>query len=132
MLNIKLRKFASNVLKKRNSLAERYFQKLKKIKEICLYKLDAKNVSSYHQFVIRTQDRNKLRFFLKKNKISTLIHYPYMLNELSFFNSKKKLNNSKNLGNLILSLPISEEHSFEEIDYICNIIKKFFRKKNYN
>ena len=43
-----------------------------------------------------------------------MIHYPYMLNELSFYKKCKgikTLKNSKNLGKKILSLPISEEHT---------------------
>ena len=58
-----------------------------------------------------------------------MIHYPYMLNQLSFFKYKKKLNRSKNLGNKILSLPISEEHSSNEIRYICNKIFAFFNNQ---
>ena len=57
-----------------------------------------------------------------------MIHYPYMLNELEFFKNKKKLKNSYKLGSKILSLPISEEHSLKEIDYVSNSIINFFKK----
>ena len=53
-----------------------------------------------------------------------------MLSELNFFQNKNILKKSKNLGNNILSLPISEEHTIKQIDYVSNIIKEFFRKKN--
>ena len=56
-----------------------------------------------------------------------MIHYPYMLNELSFFN-KTQLKNAKNLGKKILSLPISEEHSESEIRYVTEKINLFFKK----
>ena len=55
-----------------------------------------------------------------------------MLNELKFYKnltSKKTLRNSVNLGKKILSLPISEEHSLSEIDYVSKKIKSFFIKK---
>lgn len=77
------------------------------------------NTSSFHQFVIRTSKRDELINYLRRKNIQTMIHYPYMLNELKFFNSKKVLKKSKKLGKLILSLPISEEHSKKEIDYVC-------------
>jgi dTDP-4-amino-4,6-dideoxygalactose transaminase len=53
-----------------------------------------------------------------------------MLNELPFFKkiNSGKLINSKNLGNKILSLPISEDHSVNEIFYVCKIIKNFFNQ----
>ena len=60
-----------------------------------------------------------------------MIHYPYMLNELSFYKNntnKKSLKNSLNLGKKILSLPISEEHSEKEIEYVCETINKFYKK----
>ena len=58
-----------------------------------------------------------------------MIHYPYMLNELSFLNNKKILKKSKNLGKKILSLPISEEHTKKEIIFFSNKVKNFFDKK---
>ena len=48
-----------------------------------------------------------------------------MLNELKFFKYKKSLINSKNLGSKILSLPISEEHTEKEIEYVANKINDF-------
>ena len=56
-----------------------------------------------------------------------MIHYPYMLNELNFF-PRANLRKAKHLGKKILSLPISEDHSFKEIKYISNCIKNFFSK----
>ena len=50
-----------------------------------------------------------------------------MLNELKFF-KYKKIKNSNKLGDKILSLPISEEHSDKEINYICDKIQLFFAK----
>ena len=78
---------------------------------------------------IRTKYKNQLEKFLNKSGIETMIHYPYMLNELKFFNYNKKLKNSYKLGSKILSLPISEEHKKNEIIYICKKIKSFFNEK---
>ena len=125
VLNLKLKHYRST-LNKRKLLADTYFSKLKNIKQLKLFKLNKKNHHSFHQFVIRTNKRNKLRNFLNKNGVETMIHYPYMLNELKFFNYKKKLKNSNNLGKKILSLPISEEHKKSEIIRVSKLIKNFF------
>jgi dTDP-4-amino-4,6-dideoxygalactose transaminase len=117
-------------IKKRKSLAKLYHQNLQSIKNIKLFKYKKNFSYCFHQFVIRfskEKERDKLRLFLKKNKIETMIHYPYMLNELNFFNYKKKLKNCNRLGKKILSLPISEEHTFGEINYICKLIRNFFK-----
>ena len=67
--------------------------------------------------------------FLNNNNIETMIHYPYMLNELRFFKNFNKLKNSNNLGKKIISLPISEEHTKKEIIFISNKIEEFFSKR---
>ena len=126
ILNIKIKDY-SRVLKKRNELANIYFKKLKKLKHLQLFKLNKKNTHCFHQFVIRLDKRDQLRNYLKNNNIQTMIHYPYMLNELKFFKYKRKLKNSYHLGKKILSLPISEEHTDKEIYFITNKIKNFFK-----
>ena len=93
-----------------------------------MFKLSAENSHSFHQFVIRTNYRDELRAFLKNNGVETMVHYPYMLNELKFFKNKINLNKSKNLGKKILSLPISEEHTKKEILYVSKMIQNFFEK----
>ena len=95
-----------------------------------MFNLNKKNKSSFHQFVIRTNSRNLLKKYLSKKNIDTMIHYPYMLNELKFFKSNKKLKKTYKLVNKILSLPISEEHTKSEIKFITKSIKTFFSKKN--
>ena len=49
-----------------------------------------------------------------------------MLNEINFFPKGKNLINSKNLGKNILSLPISEEHNENEINYVSKKIIQFY------
>ncbi len=127
VLEIKLRNY-KKVIKKRNLLANIYFKELSKIKELDLIKKTKNNTYSFHQFVIRLNKRDKLQKFLKKNNIDTMIHYPYMLNELKFFPNGKNLKNSSRLGKKILSLPISEEHKPSEIFLVSKKIKNFFNK----
>ena len=124
VLNIKLKNF-KKVLLNRNKLAKIYFLKLQNINDIKMFRINKKNHYSFHQFVIRTSKRDMLKKYLTKNNIDTMIHYPYMLNEISFF-PKKVLKNSKNLGAKILSLPISEEHSKKEIEFVSKKIIDFF------
>ncbi len=131
VLSTKINDYDKKV-KKRNYLAIRYLNNLNDIKQIKLPKLNFKsNCNTFHQFVIRVdKKRDQLKKFLKINNIDTMIHYPYMLNEIRFYknlNNQKSLKNSKNLGKKILSLPISEEHSVDEIDYVSKKIRIFFK-----
>jgi dTDP-4-amino-4,6-dideoxygalactose transaminase len=134
ILRIKLKSYLK-VIKKRNYLASVYFKELKELNyksDLQLFKLKDQNNYSFHQFVIRTRFRNKLRIFLTKSGIETMIHYPYMLNDLKIFSKKLIFKNSNRLGAKILSLPISEEHSFKDVSYICGVIKNFFKKNTMN
>ena len=124
VLNIKLKNY-KKVIMIRNKLAKIYFSKFQNLNKIKTFKINKKNQYSFHQFVIRTTKRNMLKKYLAKNNIDTMIHYPYMLNEVDFF-PRKTLKNSKNLGNKILSLPISEEHSKKEIEFVSDKVIDFF------
>lgn len=129
ILRIKLKNY-SKQLNKRRYHANLYYKKLSNIPEIKLFNLKNNQRSCYHQFVLRTKKRDRLQIFLKKKNIATMIHYPYMLNELKFFKYKKykkKIFNAHKLGNKILSLPISEEHTTKEINYVCKNIRVFFK-----
>ena len=50
-----------------------------------------------------------------------------MKKKIKFFKKKKNLKKSKKLGQKILSLPISEEHTEEQIYFITKKIKEFFK-----
>ena len=133
VLSTKIKTYEKKI-KKRNKLAKIYLNQLKNISEVKVPILDfKKNYNSFHQFVIRVEKkRDNLIKFLNKNKIGTMVHYPYMLNELKFYKKSKgvnSLNNSKKIGKKIISLPISEEHSEREITYVCDKIKTFYKYK---
>jgi dTDP-4-amino-4,6-dideoxygalactose transaminase len=128
ILSTKLRYYIKK-LQKRNQLANIYLKELKNTNGIYLPKLNfKKNYNSFHQFVIRLECRDELQDYLKKTGIDTMIHYPYMLNELKFYKKNKgsvEIKNARNLGNKILSLPITEDHTKKEIVYVCKKIKEF-------
>ena len=120
-------------LKKRNLIAKLYEKELCDINELIIPTINKGSYHAYHQYVIRTNRRNELREYLKQRKIDTMIHYPYMLSELKIFKTAsgiKNLKNSNKLGDKILSLPISEEHSIQEIIFVINKIKMFFSKNS--
>jgi len=128
ILNTKLTYYKKKI-NRRNQLAKLYISNLENTKGINIPVLDfKKNYNTFHQFVIRLDLRNELQEFLRKNGIDTMIHYPYMLNELNFYKKNKgsnDLKNSRGLGDKILSLPITEEHTNKEINYICKKINEF-------
>ncbi len=132
ILNAKI-KFMNKIRNTRKINANLYFKHLKKINKIKLFKISKNSTNFYHQFVIKIDDRDKLQKYLKQNKVDTMIHYPYMLNELKIFKKYIKKNqkflNSKNLGQKILSLPISEDHKKKDILRVIKLITKYYKIK---
>lgn len=115
----------------RRNHASMYFEELSGISNIIL-PLVSKNVEHvYHQFVIRTEERDVLQEYLKKNNIETGIHYPISLNKLEAFayldnNQPKYL--AEEYSREILSLPISETVDYDEMQVIIQTIKKYYKK----
>jgi dTDP-4-amino-4,6-dideoxygalactose transaminase len=87
----------------------------------------------YHQFVIRTQDRNALMAYLKASEIGSAIYYPVPLHlQECFFNLGYHLGDlpQSELAALEnLALPIYPELTTEMQRFIVNTIDQFFSKE---
>ena len=116
----------------RRKNADLYRKYLGDCKEIVLPKEnpDAKHV--YHVFTIRTLKRDQLANFLKEKEVFTGIHYPipcHLQKAYSDLGYKKgDFPVAEKYAEEILSLPMSEQLKEEEIKYVANTIKEFFKK----
>jgi dTDP-4-amino-4,6-dideoxygalactose transaminase len=85
---------------------------------------DCKHV--YHQFTIRSKNRDSIMDTLKSNNISSAIYYPVPLHKQEVFVlqnvSGNNLINSETCAGEVLSLPMFPELEKEEIQYISNVI----------
>lgn len=112
--------------------AAKYYRKvLQNISEIELPQVKLNVLHSYHLFVIKAQERDKLRAFLLQSGIPSEIHYPTPLpllpayKYLGYIESDfpKAVENQKK----ILSIPIFPEITKEQIDYIGCKITEFYK-----
>ena len=135
ILNLRLKKLKS-IIAKRRSNAKLYFQNLKKIKEIKLPYEEKNQFNSFHTFIILANKRDKLKNYLEKKKISTAIHYPKLIfDQKAYTNKFKKINSkhypkSKYYVSNILTLPINEFITKDEIKKISNEIINFYNVNN--
>jgi dTDP-4-amino-4,6-dideoxygalactose transaminase len=112
----------------RINIANSYLENLKNINGIILPKRENWAKQVYHLFVIRTKKRDELQNFLNENGVSSGVHYPISLPELkaySYINQDCDINFSKNISKDILSLPIGEHLSSEDVDNVVKNIKLF-------
>jgi dTDP-4-amino-4,6-dideoxygalactose transaminase len=84
----------------------------------------------YWTFPVLAKDRNRLYFWLKKEGIQTLIHYPLPLHwHFAFqkqFGRDFSFPIAEYVSQNILSLPCSPAHSEDEILEVCKKIYKFY------
>lgn len=111
---------------RRKTLALRYLDGLSSISELNLpISLDAQDHSA-HLFVILLEQRDELKQFLNQKGISTAIHYPRIVPEISPFQVEGDFQNAKCISEKGLSLPLNPWLREDEIYYVIESIKEFF------
>ena len=127
ILSVKL-KYLDKWTDARINVANYYLKNLNNIDEIILPKRESWAKQVYHLFVIRTKNRDELKKYLIDHSIVTGIHYPLSLPKLEAYNYTKQANEdfvaNKNDSKL-LSLPIGEHLSKDDLDKIVSVIKRF-------
>jgi dTDP-4-amino-4,6-dideoxygalactose transaminase len=126
ILRVKL-KYLNNWNDSRRNNAKKYNKLLNNTAGIITpYEADyAKHV--YHLYVIRTEERDKLREELKSKSIATGIHYPIPLHLQPAYNylghKKGDFPITEKASQEIISLPMFAELSDEQIEEIVELIK---------
>lgn len=84
----------------------------------------------YNQFVIKVQDRDKLRAYLSEKQISTAIYYPLPLHLQPCFTcwGKPSLPISEDAAKTTLALPIYPELTMEQKQSVVEGIWQFYNK----
>lgn len=130
LLRIKLQ-FLDKWNTERNEIAKIYLQELQNTGDIILPVTADKATHIYHLFVIRTQKRDALQEYLHKNGVQTVIHYPVPphLQECYQHLGYKKgdLPIAEEIADTCISLPIFAGMKENQIQYVCDNIKKFFQ-----
>jgi dTDP-4-amino-4,6-dideoxygalactose transaminase len=132
VLTIKL-KYLDGWNKKRREIAEKYSQKLKDIKDLALPYVQKECEHVFHLYVIRTSYREELKQFLNDNGVGTNIHYPYPLHlqeSYKFLGYKQgDFPVAEDYAPKLLSLPMFPEMTDEQVDYVVEKIKEFYKGK---
>ena len=152
----KISKLAGHNFRMSNLLAGIGFEQLKKIKELNLkrrksaklysklineYSLPintpyehpyAKHVYQTYAINVDKQIRDSLLFFLRKKGIGASVHFTPPLHKHPFFKKKckirTKLKNAEYLSDTMISLPMHSNLFDTEVEYVCKILKDFFKK----
>ena len=115
----------------RQLIAEKYNSLMADIKQIKLPKVDPNCSHVFHLYVILAERRDELKIFLEKNGIGTALHYPNILPLLDCYShlnhSEKDFPVGFNASKMILSLPMFPELEDDEINFVTEKIREFYR-----
>ena len=93
-------------------------------------KIAANNVSIYHQYTITVPQRDELQKFLAENQVSSAVFYPKPLHLQDCFSGlgykQGDLPVAERLSSQVLSLPVYPELTAEQIDYVAQMVLKFY------
>jgi UDP-2-acetamido-2-deoxy-ribo-hexuluronate aminotransferase len=123
VLNVKLR-YLKEYEAKRNAVAGYYDKHLTNV-VIPVRSKDSTHV--FHQYTIKAERRDDLKKYLEEKKIPSMIYYPLPLHHQKAYYSKETYVVTEQLSKEVLSLPVHTEMTEEQLDYICNNVKAFYR-----
>ncbi len=131
VLDIKLKKLDEWNLK-RNLAATGYRLMLDDIEQIKLPATLPLNKHVWHLYVIKCERRDELQEYLKEHGIETGIHYPIPIHLTKVYGSydfgnKNFFPVTERLSKEILSLPMHQSLTEDEITYVCDTIKAFYK-----
>jgi len=131
ILSVKL-KYIDEAIKKREKVAKLYMEGLKDIEGVRLPKLKGNQKQVFYVFNILAENRDGLAEHLSKNEIGYSIYYPMPLHLQKAFQylgyKKGAFPVAEKVSESIIALPIYPEISQEEIEYVCQTIKSFYKK----
>ena len=117
------------VIEKRRSLAKRYVAGLSEVVEVPVERDD--EFHTYHVFVIQCDRRAQLQKFLSDRKIETKVHYPipiHLQKAAEYLNYRRgDFPITERQMDRILSLPINQYLSFDQIDWVMDSIREFYK-----
>jgi dTDP-4-amino-4,6-dideoxygalactose transaminase len=132
VLGVKI-KYLQEWTDQRRRVAARYNKLLKGVADIVLPKEMEYAKHVYHLFVIQTTRRNDLQKYLTEKGVGTGLHYPIPLHLQKCFAGmgykKGDFPVSERLSDRGLSLPMFAELTDNQIEYVADSIRDFFKSK---
>ncbi|MDR3602802.1 MAG: DegT/DnrJ/EryC1/StrS family aminotransferase [Desulfosporosinus sp.] len=130
ILLVKL-KYIDGAISKRGEIAKQYIERLSDCKNIRLPKVKGEQQQVYYVFNLLAENRDKLAEHLAKNEIGYSIYYPRPLHLQMCFRDlgykKGDFPIAERVANKIIALPIYPEMTMEEVEFVCETIKSFYK-----
>jgi dTDP-4-amino-4,6-dideoxygalactose transaminase len=129
VLRVKLRHLEARN-RRRRAIAAHYGQRLAGL-DLRLPAQRPGDIHVYHQYVVRSAERQRLQQHLARAGVETGIHYPVPLHRqpafLRHYGESPALPHAERFADEILSLPVFPELSDAEVERVADSVVAFFR-----
>jgi len=130
ILLVKMR-YIKEAIEKRGIVAKWYDERLSKVKSVKTPKIKFNQQPVFYVYNILSEKRNELAAHLKEKGIQTSIYYPRPLHLQECFQDlgykKGDFPIAEKISEQILALPIYPEITEDEVNYVCECIKDFYK-----
>lgn len=132
ILKVKLTRL-DEYISKRNKAAQMYNERLGNIENLILPKVHDKASHVFHQYTMKVGEgrRDELKSYLADKGIPSMIYYPKPLHKndayIEFANPNEVFHIAEKLSASVLSLPMHTELGDDQVDYICDSVRDFFK-----
>lgn len=127
LLRVKLSHMAE-LKEQRNNICQRYLEEISN-DYITLSYVQKETEHIWHQFVVRTKQRQKLIDYLNEKEIGTSIHYPippHLSQAYQYLGMQRgKLPITEKYATEVLSLPLYDGMTGEEVSYVIDAVNAF-------
>jgi len=120
-------KYLPQKMARRKEIAERYTASLSNL--VKCPKTPDGDIHAYFTYAIQADHRDQLMSYLNKNGIETKIYHLPLASEAPIYAKYKRFETpiAQRVSSRALSLPAHEKLKDEQIDYVIEMVKKFYR-----
>ncbi len=116
---------------KRREHAASYTKALADVSQVCTPVVEAGNEPIFHQYTLRVERRDELQAHLKGQGVGNAVYYPVPLHLQNCFShlgyKRGRLPGAERAAGEVISLPIYPELTRDQIDYVVDTIRGFYR-----
>lgn len=125
LLRVKL-KYLEELNRERKEICQRYQTEIVN-KAVLLPKIFEKSHPVWHQYVVRTEEREKFMHYLKEKQIETMIHYPIPPHQSGAYSEWNHLSYpiTERYAKEVVSLPLYNGMRKEEVDYVIDCVNGY-------
>jgi dTDP-4-amino-4,6-dideoxygalactose transaminase len=114
---------------RRREIAARYDRAFENL-SVCRQRIASGVESVYHQYVLRSSERDRLARYLQENGVGTAVHYRTPVHQHPIYApfSNAPLPGADQTATQVLSLPMFPGLSDEDVDQVASLVRSFYSK----